>query len=139
MWRYTKDKIKKYDRFPKTINFTYKNREKFTTLAGGMTSICIYIAVGITSIILLRSMIRKTVSSATQTFVYKDLAGSQKLYDVDINNGVAFSFGLFIHDNTVADETIGTFILSYVVEEGIPQGDTQTYEYTNYVELEVEL
>ena len=132
------NKIKTYDKYPKAVSFTYENQQEFTTMVGGMASISIYITVGITAIYLLSIMFSKTVSSATQTFIYKNLSRSEQLHNIDINNGFAFSFNLFGLGNLILDESVGRFVLSYVVREGIPEGDEQQYKHSETIELEIE-
>ena len=132
------NKIKTYDKYPKAVSFTYENQQEFTTMVGGMASISIYITVGITAIYLLSIMFSKTVSSATQTFIYKNLSGNEQLHNIDIDNGFAFAFNIFGVDDSILDESVGRFVLKYVVREGIPEGDEQLFKYNEEIELEVE-
>ena len=65
-------------------------QKSFTTMIGGLATILLYMVVAAAAILLITNMISKSISSATQTFIYENLFGSEKLYDINIDNGVAF-------------------------------------------------
>ena len=133
-----RDIIKSYDRYSKTISFTYQNKKNFTTLTGGIATILLYMVVAAASILLVKNMISKSISSATQTFIYENLFGSEQLYDINIDNGVAFSFVVLNFNGTVADSSIGEFKFFYFINEGIPDDSSQKYKYWKEIELEIE-
>ena len=134
-----RSKIKSYDRYSKTISFTYQNTKSFTTVTGGIATILLYTLVAAAAILLITNMISKSIASATQTFVYENLFGSKQLYDISIDNGVAFSFVVINLNGTVADSSIGKFQIFYNINEGIPDdSSTQLFKHFEEVELEIE-
>ena len=65
----TKRLIKSSDIFARKIMFTYKGRDKFSTMIGGCTSIMIIITILVYLIILLNVMVNKN-STNIMFFVY---------------------------------------------------------------------
>ena len=114
-------------------------QKSFTTMIGGLATILLYMVVAAAAILLITNMISKSISSATQTFIYENLFGSEKLYDINIDNGVALSFVVLNNNGTTIDSSIGKFEMFYNINEGIPDDSSnQSFKYSKTVELEIE-
>lgn len=99
------EKITEFDIFGQTINFTYKGKDEFQTLFGGLVSICIKIIMVLYLYLQLNILIyKKDTSTSTNSLVRNLRVDSEALQIVDSD----FSLGVAIQSNyfdVMSDET----------------------------------
>jgi hypothetical protein len=104
-------KLRSIDRFASKISLTFNQSDSFQTIAGGIGTLALYVIVSLVGIVLLVELFQKTSISATQTFIYKNLVNSTEAYQIS-KDGVAFGFRVQHINGTIADESIGYFVVT---------------------------
>lgn len=109
-----KEAVHDFDMFGKSITFTYKGKEEFTTFFGGLISIAIRIVMFLYICLQLNILIMKKDTNTSTNLLVQDLVNDKKAVNIGKTD---FSIAVSIESdiNLLSDETyVSLEIWSYI-------------------------
>ena len=92
--RWSKKKIKAYDMYPNSVAITYKGKQKFTTLFGGIVSIVISLSLFVVAIVLCIKIFQRANTTISMNNQFKDNTDDTRKHYFSKNKEVYFAIGL---------------------------------------------
>ena len=119
-------KIKQTDMFGKNITFTYKGRDKYTTLLGGLTSIVILAFMFACAVSFFLHMINREESNSSVNAFVKDLTVDNNVLDLT-DSGFSFILvGTYQYNNSIKTFTGNDTVLSMSIIQYSKSYDPET-------------